>query len=339
MPAGETVERDGTHPKVYVGLGGHASYPFPGLSDVATPLGKEPEFHKGDYQVFIPSPEQVHYLPRAGAIKSLQDENAWLLYPGSWGESGFIPGNNAPRGPMFLATVAAPYNPALGDRWLDPWAWSLSSLRKQDDFPTVPGVSSAPVEPFWYLHPDHTAVLSWSEELSGDWNLTAYDSPDQHLTVVGAEGNDTYRITINSEENDDPRGFYISDLGGKDILEIKDSASFDFEERLETVFDAENPDLIDFPILSKPKPGKMGIDRVGTTLVIDLNRDGKAKLVEGDYEGASDLAIINFFNANGGAGSGFIEELYRWEITPNSERGKYSPIQGEAILGKVYPLV
>lgn len=331
LPFGNTIERDGTHPKVYVGLGGHASYPFPGLSDVPTILGKEPEFHKGDYKVFKPSPEQVHYLPRAGSIKTLQDENAWLLYPGTWGESSFLPGTNAPHGPMFLATVAAPLNPALGDRWLDPWTWSLKNLRQQEAFPTVSGVSSAPVEPFWYLHNDHAAVLSWNKQLSGQWRLTAYDDPDRHLAVVGAEGDDTYRITINSEQSNDPRGIYISDLGGKDVLRIEDVASSSFENKLKTLFVPGDLDYIDFPILSKPRPGKMGIAKVGTTLVIDLNRDGKAELVEGNYAGASDLAIVNFFDPNGGPGSGFIEEFYRWSFGP-TERGEYSPIKGEEIL-------
>lgn len=73
----------------------------------------------------------------------------------------------------------------------------------------------------------------------------------------------------------------------------------------------------------------MGIDRIGTTLIIDLNRDGEAELIKGNYEGAQDLAIVNFFNSKGGKGKGFIEEFARYV---GVERGEDQPLKGKEIL-------
>jgi hypothetical protein len=62
--------------------------------------------------------------------------------------------------------------------------------------------------------------------------------------------------------------------------------------------------LIDVTLsLSTPIAGSTGLDREGSTLVIDLNKDGVAKLTD-------DLAILDFFATSGtGAGAGLIENV------------------------------
>ena len=87
---------------VYVGLGGHASYPQPGATWWPAYAY---EYHRGNGEKFIPDSDNVHYLPRVG------NDNApdWLRYSGRWGDEdlkndgvGNTDGDTAPRGPAFL---------------------------------------------------------------------------------------------------------------------------------------------------------------------------------------------------------------------------------------------
>jgi len=112
-----------SHPPVYVGLGGHASYPCPGTTPWVTPIGSRPEVHDGtnvlmDYEIVI--------LPRVG---HLETDNTWdwLLYPGHWGNVDIDvpgmdigPGDNGPPGPLFLEKETGF---GLGLKWFDPWQW------------------------------------------------------------------------------------------------------------------------------------------------------------------------------------------------------------------------
>ena len=109
---------DGTRPPVFVGQGGHASYPVAGVS--YWPL---PESHLGG---FVQSDVTTVYLPRLGAIDpDGADDHTWdwLVYPGRWGRKdigGLLAvGDDGPPGPVFLAGGFAP-----GTRWLDPWTWA-----------------------------------------------------------------------------------------------------------------------------------------------------------------------------------------------------------------------
>ena len=119
-------------PNVFVGLGGHASYPKSDISELSIctkftiPTSIDPrceEKHRGgkiynlhDNLSLISSSdpksrEVVEYLPRVG-VEKIEDlgDKSWLLYPGTWGN----PKNcttkllldigcpSAPRGPVFL---------------------------------------------------------------------------------------------------------------------------------------------------------------------------------------------------------------------------------------------
>ncbi|MEA5620007.1 ScyD/ScyE family protein [Cronbergia sp. UHCC 0137] len=112
------LDRNGDNTNVYVGLGGHASYPFAGITAYLrnpTLIPRVPEIHKGDLITF--DNLSVQYLPQAGNA-SLPEQFPWLLYPGKWGDD-----DSAPRGPLFLSTAPSLANhPGL--RWINPWAWS-----------------------------------------------------------------------------------------------------------------------------------------------------------------------------------------------------------------------
>ena len=125
------MEKRNSHPSVYVGLGGHASYPFPGITSWSEPpfddLKYEDnlELHKGYFSdeestlTGTPTNEPVYYLPHGGTL-DLNHDYKWLLYSGEWGEDG-----KAPRGLIFQdVDVGHPRNSGIGDRWLDPWEWS-----------------------------------------------------------------------------------------------------------------------------------------------------------------------------------------------------------------------
>ena len=104
----------GISPIVYVGLGGHASYPYPG----ATKVGLEKEVHRGDYTQVTPS---VEFLERASSEQS----PSWLRFPGRWGlenagvDGFFSRGDDGPRGPVFQELGFE-----AGERWFNPWGWA-----------------------------------------------------------------------------------------------------------------------------------------------------------------------------------------------------------------------
>ena len=120
-----------THPLIYVGLGGHASYPeagqtsWPRLLPGPPFLGTALEFHFG---AVPPLPHRAIYLPPVGAGPVSPQVPDWLLFPGTWGVADLdgdgnpFDGDGGPRGPVFQ-------KPGIGllphgQRWLDPWSWS-----------------------------------------------------------------------------------------------------------------------------------------------------------------------------------------------------------------------
>ncbi|GBL15644.1 hypothetical protein MTo_02959 [Microcystis aeruginosa NIES-1211] len=143
-------------PKVYVGLGGHASYSKSGETTWFTPnpldLFGNVESHSGNGEKKAPN---VIYLPRVGdgyigdAI-STEDGKAqqWLLFPGKWGEQdkgepfvnldliGITPGDDGIEGPVFQSLAAFPSKP--GERWLNPWSFTdefnIPLIAQDDDF-------------------------------------------------------------------------------------------------------------------------------------------------------------------------------------------------------------
>jgi hypothetical protein len=115
-----------SHPKVFVGVGGHASYPNSGIEDVITLIGTLPEDHRGE-NIPVSLTGKIEYLPHVSQLNSKH----WLLYSGYWGrknlDGGVNPydGDSAPRGPLYLdTTYSYKESSGRGVRWLDPWAWS-----------------------------------------------------------------------------------------------------------------------------------------------------------------------------------------------------------------------
>lgn len=108
----------GTHPNVYVGLGGHASYLHPDTYDVI-PATTYDEIAEGDGTVLWHDAVDAVFTPRVGSGES--DILDALRFSGYWGaedlEDEWI-GDSAPQGPVFTSNG---YEPGL--RWMDPWEW------------------------------------------------------------------------------------------------------------------------------------------------------------------------------------------------------------------------
>ncbi len=139
-----------THTRVYVGLGGHASYEERGRTrwpdKSLLPFLEKIEFHRGDLPVVSSNGVSVEYLRRVGAGPESKGGNVkdWLIFPGHWGaedlngEETFLDGDGAPRGPVFVASQLVG-NKQMGQRWLDPWAWSKDFSRIPLIRPLLPG--------------------------------------------------------------------------------------------------------------------------------------------------------------------------------------------------------
>jgi Ca2+-binding RTX toxin-like protein len=108
-------------------------------------------------------------------------------------------------------------------------------------------------------------------------------------TLKGGLGNDTYSLRGQSLA-----GSQIQDTGGIDILELK-------SETIDAGGGQQNQVIT--LSLAVPQVGTLGLRRSGTTLILDINKDGFALAHD-------DLSIIDFFNSTGvGAGAGFIETV------------------------------
>ncbi len=114
------ITRGTTHPSLYVGLGGHATYFAPeekGYWVPFDPLTIYDEEHWGDGTSvgFGDNVNTITYLDRAPSLSG--DVNDWALFPGRWGQPDLtgansgVDGDDGPRGPVFQ------------ERWADPWKW------------------------------------------------------------------------------------------------------------------------------------------------------------------------------------------------------------------------
>lgn len=227
----EYVEREGNRPKVYVGLGGHASYPFPGVTDVGTTITRyKKEFHKGDYVIYNPSSDDVKYLPRAGSIDKNDVANNWLLYPGKWGvpdlngDGVTVLGDSAPRGPMFLDTALNVTTTGAGARWLDPWQASENFAQLKTSSQLEEIIKAPDNSNLKYFQENKTTMVVGQS--SGVWEIDAtQSSKDKSTTIIGATGNDTYKII--GDDSNSTNTFFISDRGGdNDVLEITENYTF-----------------------------------------------------------------------------------------------------------------
>ncbi|NES17956.1 MAG: hypothetical protein F6K41_03295 [Symploca sp. SIO3E6] len=290
----DLVDNKSNHPSVYVGLGGHASFPFAGITEWVT--GQE--LHKGDLDLAPFKPfdvNQVHYLERAGKL-NLEHEHNWLLYSGRWGdnqrdnqrdnrnypqawendeedEEDEKSGGSAPRGPMFLDTssykVRYLFNPeitpGLGERWFDPWNWS-------DDFETLKIADPASAY-------DYGKVRNILAKNSGLLGI-------REFAVAMGIGSASHVYRLNFPYASGSSSF-IRDFGSSD-----DKLNIFNSKRNETLY----PQGL--------QPGKFGFARLGDDLFIDLNKNGTIEMVDSTYsDSPQDLMIIDFF------GEGRIEEI------------------------------
>ena len=181
---------------VYVGLGAHATFPYPGISGFndKNPLNSNSEMHKGDLISECKSPK-IERIPRVGNL-SLDHKYGWLLFPGKWGEKldDNDRGDNPPRGPAFLDMTRNLLNPkdntGRGLRWLDPWEWA-------DGFPKVKIGSNNFSKADQIIH-------------IGDNRNNELSSDEARSIQRGQGGNDTKKLKKGSG------GTFIQDSGGED---------------------------------------------------------------------------------------------------------------------------
>ncbi|MEN9517768.1 MAG: hypothetical protein RLZZ381_356 [Cyanobacteriota bacterium] len=142
-------------------------------------------------------------------------------------------------------------------------------------------------------------------------------SPDQDIlvtggsdTLTGGKGQDAYGISLEagggsviqeeSASNDVVLIFAENiDLDAMDSLDGTAIEAGDLEAVNEAVEVFKNPNTWgDAAIeLSRPEKGIVGLEKSGTSLIIDINRDGVA-------EASDDLTITNYFDAQGDLGKG-----------------------------------
>ena len=115
-------------------------------------------------------------------------------------------------------------------------------------------------------------------------------------TLAGGLGDDLYSVGFTEGEG----GTEIRDAGGEDDLQIiANNADINAIVVNRDTDLRSNPDIFgDAAIeLSLPEAGIVGLQKLGTNLIIDLNRDGVA-------EAENDLTIFEFFNEDGELGTG-----------------------------------
>lgn len=124
-------------------------------------------------------------------------------------------------------------------------------------------------------------------------------------TLTGGLGNDRYFIP------DASAGSEINDIGGESDDLVIIAANTNIDALAEALVNEANLSSIrtnpltfgDSAInLSLPEPGIVGLVKLDTDLIIDINRDGIA-------EPENDLTIFNFFNEQGQFGVGAIESI------------------------------
>jgi Ca2+-binding RTX toxin-like protein len=171
--------------------------------------------------------------------------------------------------------------------------------------------------------------LSSSENLiifDADGNITGFGlTEDRGLdTLIGGAGNDKYSTSV--------AGVVIDDTSGIDDLQLVVRGTLGTESEIDVVFAPIYEALSGDPLLQKQlKETVKGfmvaskltlstdIEKIGTTLIIDINADRHFDL-------AKDVSILNFFNAAGGAGVGFIEKIE--DFSGQAFLDQFKPITG-----------
>lgn len=119
-----SVEKNGTHPVVYIATGSHANLFAPGLHPI--PLACYPPEIRAILQQagitpfdFLVSPGRV-LGPGTTAIERVWDIlPLWIWFPGTWGEAQFV-NIPPPLGPGTAPLGTSPVGPQDHDVWVDP---------------------------------------------------------------------------------------------------------------------------------------------------------------------------------------------------------------------------
>jgi hypothetical protein len=183
---------DNTHPRLYVGRGGHASYFAPGDYDYT--LWFVTETTDG-LSCRIPSqwPVSVEVLPRAPDAEAVG--MPWLVFPGHWGQEDLpglpIKGEDGPLGPVY--STASTFLGEHGRRWFDPIGWPTQGLnfaQWQRDGRTFYTLNASVEGGHGKICPTNVAILEGQLVL-----LTA--TPNDGYTVKAWHGtNDDTSITL-----------------------------------------------------------------------------------------------------------------------------------------------
>jgi hypothetical protein len=133
------VQRQGTHPVVYVATGSHANlfaagthpialrcYP-PAVAATLQRLGITPlDFAVAPGTVLGPGTTEV--------VRIQDNAPRWLRFPGTWGETQYV-NIPPPAGPGIIPLGTSPIGPQQHDVWIDPIG-TISSYRRLDGCPS-----------------------------------------------------------------------------------------------------------------------------------------------------------------------------------------------------------
>jgi hypothetical protein len=186
---------ENTHPRLYVGRGGHASYFAPDDYDYGLLVGVETT---DGLSCRLPSqwPVAVEALPRAPDAEAVG--MPWLVFPGHWGQNNLpglpIAGEDGPLGPVY--STASTLLGEHGRRWFDPIGWPTQGLnfaQWQHDGRTFYTLSASVDGGHGKICPTNVAILEGQPVL-----LTA--TPSDGYTVKAWQGtnDDTSIILINT---------------------------------------------------------------------------------------------------------------------------------------------
>ena len=273
---GETLRDNTTHPNVFVGLGGHASYPSSGISPV---FGLD-EFHRGNASTFFPSEADVVHLERVG--DGLVPD--WQLYPGTWGNQdegvpssilGFpLGGDDGIQGPVFLNTFLGATK-RHGERWIDPWDWADSF---DDDVSNMPVISIA--DSFLVEGTNVTNVLEFVVTLHGQ-GQTELDSP---VTVSYSTSNGTASIGD---------GDYVSSSGSLTFTELDSTSTISVEISGDTKFETDEDLFVNLSLVGSPDV--VVTDPQGRGVILNDDPEPTVMFSDADVlEGDSGLSELSF---------------------------------------------
>ncbi|MEL6929070.1 MAG: hypothetical protein AAFO95_10575 [Cyanobacteria bacterium J06600_6] len=141
------------------------------------------------------------------------------------------------------------------------------------------------------------ANLSGSDTLLGGFGNDAY-------YVSSAAGGSIIQDAIDLDDSDVL--FIIAEDTDMDVLfgneDTEDSDSlFGSNEYLEAITDPITYGDSEI-VIAEPEAGTVGIEQLGTDLIIDINRDGIA-------DADDDLTVVDFFDEDGGLGNGSLAQI------------------------------